>query len=214
MHRVVTREDWSRVRALRCHALASHGDIEGCDDRAAADTHDFTLNGSTFLLTRHGRAVGSTRSTLGESNRRCSLPAMDVYPREVESAIGLECTVVEASLMVVDPTAGDPRVPFLHLLKAHMLQCASEDADWLVAAVRESEIGFHRRMLGMEILSGPEAWPGMAMPRVLMGLQYREQEARLVKRFPMLAVTPADKAEYAATGVVRFAQPAMSQQAA
>ena len=114
----------------------------------------------------------------------------------------------------MDPAAGDRRVPFLHLLKAHILQCETQNADWLVAAVRESEIGFHRRMLGMEILSGPETWPGMAMPRVLMGLQYREQEPRLVKRFPMLAVTLADEAEYAATGAVRFARRAMRQQAA
>ena len=138
-----------------------------------------------------------------------------MFQREMESALGPDAAVVEASLTVADPKAtSDRRSVVLHLLKAHMVVCAVERADWLVAAVRDDEIGFYRRMLNMEILSGVERCPGMATPQVLMGLQYREHAALLFRRIPALEVTLADEAEYAATGGVRFAQRGLRQQAA
>jgi hypothetical protein len=215
MHRVATRDDWSRVRALRYEALVSRGDVAQEAERAYADPHDIALNASTFLLMRNGRAIGSTRASVSSPNRRWALPAMDAFAREVQASVGLECTVVEATLTVADPaTSIDPRTVLFHLLKAHMLLCASEGADWLLAAVRDTEIGFYRRMLNMEILSGAESYPGMATPRVLMGLQYREHAALLFKRIPLLAVTLADEAEYAASGAVRFPPRALRREAA
>jgi hypothetical protein len=215
MHRVASRDDWSRVRMLRYEALAKRGDLAQDGERSYADPHDLALNTATFLLTRNGRAIGSTRASVSTPNRRWSLPAMDTFSRELQSAIGLECAVVEASLSVVDPaTSVDPRLVLFHLLKAQMLSCATENADWLLAAVREKEIGFYRRMLNMEILSGAESFPGMATPRVLMGLQYREHAALLFKRIPLLAVTLADEAEYVSNGNIRFPQRALRREAA
>ena len=215
MHRVASRDDWSLVRALRYEALASRGDVARGDERSYADPHDLALNTSTFLLTRNGRAIGSTRVSAISPNRRWTLPAMDSFAREVQASVGLECKVVEASLTVIDPaTSADPRIVLFHLLKAHMLACATENADWLLAAVRDTEIGFHRRMLNMEILSGAESCPGMATPRVLMGLQYPEHAALLFKRIPLLEVTLADEAEYVTSGGVRFPQRALRRAAA
>ena len=215
MHRVASREDWMRVRALRYEALASRGDIAPGEERCHGDAHDIGLNSCTFLLTRNGRAVGSTRSSVSAPNRRWALPSMEVFNREIQSAIGLESKVVEASLTVVDPaTSLERRMVLLHLLKAHILHCGAECADWFITTVRDTEIGFHRRMLDMEILSGAESCPGMAQPRVLMGLQYRERATSLFKRLPVLAVTLAEEAEFASGGVVRFAQRPLSQQAA
>src|SRR5205823_11428196 len=139
MHRVASRDDWTRVRALRYEALAHRGDLAQEIEPSYADPHDLALNTSTFLLTRNGRAIGSTRASQSAPNRRGALPAMDAFAREVE-AIGLECTVVEASLSVVDPaTSADPRMVLFHLLKAQMLSCATQRADWLLASVRETE---------------------------------------------------------------------------
>lgn len=215
MHRVVTREDWSRVRALRYEALAGRGDLAQDCERAYSDAHDLALNTMTFVLTRNGRAIGSTRASVSSPHRRGALPAMDSFAREIQASIGPESPVVEASLTVADPaTRVDPRTVLFHLLKAHMLLCESEGADWLLAAVRETEIGFYRRMLAMEILSGAESCPGMATPRVLMGLQYRENAALLFRRIPLLAVTLADEAEYAMSGTVRFAERAPRREAA
>ena len=215
MHRVASRDEWSRVRALRYEALRGRGDIAESPERAYGDEHDLALNASTFLLTRSGRAVGSGRASVSSPGRRWTLPAMDVFGREIQASVGLEGTIVEASLMVVDEDRqSDRRMLLFHLLKAHMLLGSTENADWLLAAVRDTEIGFYRRMLNMEILSGAESCPGMATPRVLMGLQYREQAALLFKRIPVLAVTLADEAEYAATGQVRFPQRGLRQQAA
>jgi hypothetical protein len=215
MHRVASRDDWTRVRLLRYEALRGRGDIAESAESAYGDEHDLALNASTFLLTRNGRAVGSIRASVSSPSRRWTLPAVDVFARELQASVGLESTVVEASLMAVgEDGQSDRRTLLFHLLKAQMLLCSTENADWLLTAVRDTEIGFYRRMLNMEILSGAESCPGMATPRVLMGLQYREQAALLFKRIPVLAVTLADEAEYAATGQVRFPQRGLRQQAA
>lgn len=215
MHRVASAEDWRRVRALRFDALRIRGEIGESQERAYGDAHDAGAASDTFLLMRNGRAVASTRATAATPARRGLLPAMDVFASEVDRAVGLECTIVEASLTVTDPAAsGDARIALFHLFKAHMLRCAAERADWLLAAVRESEIGFYRRMFDMEILSGAEACPGIAAPRVLMGLAWREHFAQLAKRIPVLAVTLADEAAYAASGEIRFPAPPLLRERA
>lgn len=204
MRRVATREDWADVKALRFEALRERGEIPESGEAAYGDDHDAAFNTTTFLLARSGRTMGSTRSSVSSARRRWPLPASDTYAAEIEE-LGADATIVEASLMVVDPASAlDPKTALFHLFKAHMLQCASENADWLVIAVRDSQIGFYRRMFNMEILSGAERYAGLATPRVLMGLEYRAQAQLLFMRMPMLAVTDADERDFAASGVITF----------
>src|SRR5260221_5861329 len=204
MRRVATREDWSDVRSLRFDALRERCEIDENPDAAYGDDYDTALNSATFVLLRNARAVATTRSSVSSAKRRWALPAGDAYAAEI-AALGADATIVEASLMVVDPASQlEPKTALFHLFKAHMLQCAAENADWLVVAVRDSQIGFYRRMFNMEILSGAEKYAGLASPRVLMGLEYREQAALLFKRMPMLAVTDADERDFAASGVITF----------
>lgn len=204
MRRVATREDWSDVRSLRFDALRERAEIDGNEEGGYGDSHDAALNSTTFLLLRNARPVASTRSSVSSAKRRWALPASDAYAAQI-AALGADATLVEASLMVVDPSSQiEPKTALFHLFKAHMLQCASEGADWLIVAVRDSQIGFYRRMFNMEILSGAESYAGLASPRVLMGLEYRAQAALLFKRMPMLAVTDADERDFAASGVITF----------
>jgi hypothetical protein len=205
MQRVASREDWKRVKNLRYDALRSREEIPDSPERSYGDPHDSALNTMTFVLTRNARPVGTTRSSVSSARRRWALPAMDVFAREIEATVGLESTIVETSLTAIDPaTANDPRIILFHLLKAHMLHCAAETADWLIAAVRDSQIGFYRRMFNMDILSGAESYPGMTSARVLMGLEFRRHAPLLFKRIPVLAVTLEDEREFAATGAVSF----------
>ena len=204
MRRVATREDWGDVRSLRFDALRERAEIGDNDEGGYGDDHDSALNSTTFLLSRNARPIATTRSSVSSANRRWALPAGDAYATEV-AALGSDATIVEASLMAVHPASQvEPKTVLFHLFKAHMLQCASENADWLVVAVRDSQIGFYRRMFNMEILSGAEKYAGLATPRVLMGLEYRAQAALLFKRMPMLAVTDADERDFAASGVITF----------
>ncbi len=204
MRRVATREDWADARALRYEALRGRGEIAQNAEAAYGDDHDAAFNTTTFLLSRNGRWVGSTRSSVSSAQRRWPLPASDAYAAEI-ATLGSDATLVEASLMVVDPASAiDPKTALFHLFKAHMLQCASENADWLIIAVRDSQIGFYRRMFNMEILSGAESYAGLASPRVLMGLEYRVQAQLLFMRMPMLAVTDADERDFSTSGVITF----------
>jgi len=215
MHCVTTRDDWGRVRLLRYVNLLEQGDIEANPECSYHDGHDRGTEGATFLLTRDRRPMGTVRASLDSPLRCGALPSMDVFEREIRSTIGLDRTTVEASLFANDPASHlDRRVTLLHLLKGPLLICTLVSADWLIITVREEEIGFYRRMLDMEILSGAETLRGIAAPRVLMGLQYREHAAHLFKRIPLMSVTQAEVREYAASGFVRFADPARRQHAA
>jgi hypothetical protein len=205
MHRVCAREEWARVRALRYTALRARGEIPENPLEAWRDDHDTALNAATFLLASNGRPMGSTRSSVRCADRRWPLPSFAVFAREIEAALGADATLVEGSLTVVDPSCvSDPKVLLFHLFKAHMLSCAAHGADWLLVAVRECQMGFYRRMFNMEILTGAEPMPGLASPRVVMGLKYRDQAALLAKRLPVLAASEAEVREFSASGTITF----------
>jgi hypothetical protein len=53
----------------------------------------------------------------------------------------------------------DPRTALFHLFKAAVVHGLLENADWVITAVRENQIGFYGRMFNMQILSGPERCP-------------------------------------------------------
>lgn len=198
LRRVETREDWREVRALRQRALRSGGDLAESLDALPEDGFDTALNSATFLLTLRGRPAGSTRTSASSASRRWPLPSVESFRRPIEAAIGWDATIVEASFNVIDPALpGDSRDALFHLLRAPMRRCAVEDADWLIVAVPESQIGFHRRMFNMEILSGCEHCPRLALPRVLMGLDYRRQAPVLYRRIPALAWSEADERLFA-----------------
>jgi len=203
MRRAASSEDWAAVRALRRAALASHGDIAPAAGDWEGDRHDAAPGTRTFLLLKDGRPVGSTRASCTTPAAPQRLPAMDAFERDL-APMAEAGAVVEAGLTVVDPDAPDPMAAAFHLFKAHMLACASCEAAWLVAAVRETRIGFYRRVLGMEILGGAEKVPGLALPRVLMGLRFRERAPDLAKRIPLLSFTERDERRYAARGEVAF----------
>ena len=187
LERVTQRRDWQMARRVRYEALAARGDVPASAAAAYSDIHDAALNAATFLLHDGVHVLGTTRSSAASSRRRWRLPAHDVFAAEIERSFGGEATLVEASLTLVAPQAEDPKVALIHLFRAHMAHCAAEDADFLLAAVREAQIGFFRRMFNMEIVSGPERCPGLALPRVLMALDYRAQARLLAKRLPALA---------------------------
>lgn len=198
MRRVRTAQDWRAVRALRCEVLAGHGEIAP-GAREYADAFDACANTQTYLLEARGRAVGTTRSSIATPFTDEALPSQRLFARELEAAFGARAAIVEASLTVVDPHGvQDAQDALMRLFRPHIWRCAAEGADALVVAVRESRIGFYRRRFDMEILSGAERYPGMATPRVLMGLAWREHAQRLLRRLPVLAATAEDEAAFAA----------------
>lgn len=161
------------------------------------------IGSASFVLTHGGRPVASTCSRYARAGAPLPLPALQAFARDLHGGFG-EAMVVEASDTLVDPAPVDPAIAMVHLFKAHMLTCAVQDAEWLVAAVPDTRIGFHRRVFHMQILSGAEDVPGLASPRVLMGLRYREQAPLLMGRLPLLAFDRAEERRFAATGEVRF----------
>lgn len=197
LHRARDRAEWERVRALRYEVLHARGDIPENPERSHADAHDAALNAVTLVLAHRGEVLACTRSSVRSAQRRWPLPCEEAFAREIDEALGPDETIVEASLTVTDPRAPvEPRVALIHLFKAHLLHCSAQNADWLITAVRDSQIGFYRRMFSMEILSGAERYPGLALPRVLMGLDVRRQAPLLAKRIPALAITPAEEAAF------------------
>lgn len=198
-------DDWRRIGTLRYRALRAREDVEESAAETYGDWHDRAFNCQAYLLTRLGRPAGTTRSSLSSAARRWPLPSMEVFEREIGEALAAGRTVLEAGLTAVDAAVAEPRLALFHLFKAHMLRCATEDVDWLLAPVAEAQIGFYRRMFNMRILSGPERCPGLAQPRVLMGLEFRAHAPLLRKRMPALAASTEEEAAFASSGAISFA---------
>jgi hypothetical protein len=206
MHRVATGPDWDHVQAIRYRSLLERGDIPENASLRYGDEHDLALHAMTFLLRRNGRPTGTTRTMLSATDRRWPVPAAAVFQREIENAMGREATFVEMGLTAVGPApSDDPRTALFHLFKGAIVHGVLENADWVITAVRENQIGFYGRMFNMQILSGPEIMPGLALPRVLMGLDLRHQMRILEKRIPTLATTAAELDEFLATGCLASA---------
>lgn len=198
LRRVESARDWEEVAALRHAGLASRGEILPSARSPVPDEIDSAPNTITFLLAAEGRALGTTRSSVTSPARRAPLPAQRVFSREIVAAFGPDATIVEASLTFVDVVlAHDPRDALFRLFKAHMLHCDAEEAQALVVTARLPQLGFYRRSLNMEILSGAEAWPGMATPRVLMGVALRQHGPALLKRLPVFGATPEEERAFA-----------------
>ena len=196
--RVRAPQDWRTVRRLRFDGLASRGEIGPSEARAFTDAFDDAPGTGTYLLSTSNAALGTTRSSSSRTPPHASLPSRQVFGREIDAAFGPSAVVVEASLTFVDPAAArDAQDALMRLFKIHIWRCAADNADALILAVRESQMGFYRRRFNMEILSGAEGWPGMATPRVLMGLAWREHAEDLLRRIPALAASAADEAAFA-----------------
>lgn len=205
LHRAQSPEDWRRVGALRYKALLARQDIPENAAEAYGDFHDRAFNCQAYLLARLGRPAATTRSSLSSASRRWPLPSMECFQKELSQLIARDLTVLEVSLTAVDAMVAEPRTAVFHLFKAHLLRCAIEEVDWMLKAVPEAQIGFYRRMFNMRILSGAEVCQPLALPRVLMGLDVREERELLRKRMPMLAATPDEEREFAETGKISFA---------
>jgi hypothetical protein len=197
IRRVRGAEDWCLVRALRFGALHGHREMDAAGARSFHDGFDDAANTSTYLLAVGGRAIGTTRSSISAPRMPAPLPSQRVFACEMHAAFGANAAIVEASLTFVEPGAPlDPQDALMRLFKMHVCRCAAENADALVVAVRDSQIGFYRRRFNMEILSGPKRYPGFATPRVLMGLAWREHAADLLRRIPMLAASAEEEADF------------------
>lgn len=194
LRRAASRDDWAAARALRTAAMVREGDLAPSALPLAADPHDADPRSATFLLVEQGRAVGATRCSHASAGSTSSLPAAQAFGGELGERMA-RGPVVEAGLTVVD-RAADRSQCLLRLFKAHMAACAALDAEWLVAAVAERQMGFYCRVFGMEILSGASPVRGFALPRVLMGLRYRERASVLHRRHPSLAPSGEDLRRY------------------
>ena len=129
---------------------------------AYGDEHDLALHAMTFLLRRNGQPAATTRTMLSATNRRWPVPAAAVFQREIEEALGRRCDLHRDG-------AHRRRARRRRTIRAPRSSTSSrravvhgllENADWVVTAVRENQIGFYGRMFNMQILSGPETAAG------------------------------------------------------
>ena len=184
MWRISEREEWIRVRRIRHDALRACGEIAETPERSYRDGHDATLNSMTFGLLYNGRMIGTTRSSVSSAACRWPLPAHDSFARAIDSGLGADATIVESSLMLVDPSATPTPGPRSFTCSGRTCCIAPRRAPTGSSARCDSQAGFYRRRFNMEVLSGAQNGPVLDSPRVLMGLAYRDQAALLARRMP------------------------------
>ena len=186
-------EDWREVS--RIGARASPGLFE-------AQFRERAFDSATFLVRRNGLPVATACASLSGPDYHRLLLADTVFRADVARQLGHRPRYVEMGLpAVVSLPHAHARFAHLCLLKAAMMFGLVNEAAWLFTAVHEDEIGFHGRMLGMEILSGPEEVPVMSRHHVLMGFDLRNVPS-LERRLPLFAMTPEVVEDFRQTGQI------------
>ncbi|QJR10667.1 hypothetical protein DSM104443_01734 [Usitatibacter rugosus] len=205
---VAAADDWDAVRAVRYVSLLERGDIADDSPPRFGDAHDDRPYAMTLLLRRNGRPAATARVMESTPPRHSPLPAAGAFAHEIEAALGIDASFVEMDMTHVGPGCGDEaRTARFHLFKGVLAQASLRRSKWVLTAVCEDQIGFHGRLFGMQILSGPEAVAGLALPRVLMGLDLQEQRPILERRIPGLATHRAALEAFVATGHLSLDDP-------
>jgi hypothetical protein len=110
--------------------------------------------------------------------------------------------IVDSGKTIIDPTRFviDPRIPGgypdLHYLTVRVGHMAAEffNADIVLATVRAEHQAFYTRVFGHSRVCEPRSYPGLTKPISLMMLDYPVQRARILRRYPFFASSPAEQA--------------------
>ncbi len=192
--RADTDEDREAVFRLRYEAYLREGAIEPNFGRRLTDSYDDVDNVWIIGLHVDGQLASSFRFHVA-TREFPRMPAMQVFEDVLTPVLESGHTVIDPTRFVVDQDVASEH-PELHYLTVRVGHMAAEffDADVVLATVRAEHQAFYRRVFGHKLVCEPRLYPGLTKAISLMMLDYPAERARIVRRYPFFASTPAEQA--------------------
>ncbi len=193
VRRADTDEDREDIFRLRYKAYLREGAIQPNFGQRFADGLDETENVWIFGLRHEGKLISSIRVHV----------ATDEYPYSptVSAFADLLMPELKAGKIIVDPTRlvsdfdASRSFPELPYATVRLGFVASEyfNADLGLAAVRPEHQAYYRRVFQLKPISEPRPYLGITKKLGLMGVHYPSVREAIVRRFPHMRSTPAER---------------------
>lgn len=118
-----------------------------------------------------------------------SLPAFEVYSREIEKELGLDKKLIEAKRFVTHPGKMYARDLFKVPFRFIILNALKFECDYILAAVRPKHVPLYRRVLDLEPISTPKKYPGINVHMILMAGDCSHIKSQVLEREAIFRIT-------------------------
>jgi N-acyl-L-homoserine lactone synthetase len=191
--RAESDQDREAIFRLRYQCYLREGAIQPNETGRFEDSYDSAPNVSIFGLYLDGRLVSSIRVHVATAEHPVA-PALTVFPDVLGPRIERGEVIVDPTRFVVDHDESRQH-PGLAYATVRLGMLASEhaDADYALATVRTEHRAFYRRLLCMEPVGEPRAYPNLKDPINLMGVSFPEMRQRVYDRYPFMMSTVAEQ---------------------
>lgn len=191
--RAETEADKEAIYRLRYQCYLREGAIQPDESGRFSDDFDAAPNVWIFGLHLDGQLVSSIRVHIATAEHPIA-PALAIFPDILGPRIERGEVIVDPTRFVVDYECSRQN-PGLAYATVRLGMLASEhgDADYALATVRTEHRAFYRRLLFMEPVGEPRAYPNLKDPINLMGVSFPELRQRVYDRYPFMMSTAAEQ---------------------
>lgn len=155
------------VFSVRYAGYSAKGYIETNASQRFMDEYDDAPNCTSYLMYYQTKLMGSIRSCVYSPERPWTIPAMEVFQKELENYVGLDNTVIEANKFVIHPSFQQRRgVKARASMYRNIIDSAlEENAQSVVVAVRPAHVNFYRRFTPV---SDVKSYPHLNFDTILL----------------------------------------------
>ncbi len=158
------------VFKMRYQSYSGEQFIEENNSKLFMDEYDGTPNSTSYLTFHNQKAIGSIRGCFYDPTKDIPIPIADVFYDELQEAVGFDHSMMEINKFVIAPhfqRKGGLRARFM--IYDNVVSSAIENnAEFLVAGVREEHIHYNRKMFGFELASDLRSYPHLKFKTALM----------------------------------------------
>jgi hypothetical protein len=191
--RAETDADRLAIYRLRYQCYLREGAIQPDESGLFRDDYDAAPNVWIFGLYLDGQLVSSIRIHVASAEHPIA-PALTIFPDMLGPRIERGEVIVDPTRFVVDydQSRQHPGLAYA-TVRLGMLASEHADADYALATVRTEHRAFYRRLLCMEPVAEPRAYPNLKDPINLMGVSFPEMRQRVYDRYPFMTSTAAEQ---------------------
>ncbi|MFD0935402.1 N-acyl amino acid synthase FeeM domain-containing protein [Methylobacterium trifolii] len=172
---------------MRYHAYLKEGAILYHASEKIHDHHDELPNAKIVGVYVDGALAASIRVHVVSINNTNS-PAVEAFGDLINPYLSEGSIIIDPNRFVSDHSLArrTPDLPYA-TLRIPFMAAKYYGAQIATATVRKEHQAFYRRVLHYTVASEPRHYPTLIKPLSLMIVKFKDEEARVLKRYPFLA---------------------------
>ncbi|MFC1617275.1 hypothetical protein ACFL2K_03545, partial [Candidatus Margulisiibacteriota bacterium] len=170
----IAKEEKRLIYSIRYQAYLGNNSIKKQENPFFQDKYDQKDNCRPYLCYLNKKPISSIRSCIYLPEKSwLEIPALDVFPEEIEKHIGLNKIFVESNKFTLLPGYQNKQIMNMICLFKNIMKNAIEyKADYIITAVRARHIRFYEKMFFSPI-SEEKSYPHLNFKTVLLSCDFR-----------------------------------------